>query len=200
MKNLITLILAVICSTTIAYGQTNVQDSLTGFWGIPFGCSESKAVEILKQKRLLPTKGFLSGVKELQTLTLDDANFGNRKSLSINLLFANNKFCRAKVYYDTDTPHIMDDFESVKKNLEAKYSQTETLSKFKSPYEKGDGHEETALRLGYAELICAWLFNNNSNIILATKNVKSGVYLEVCYQDDKLIGEAITLQNKNNDF
>src|SRR5689334_614639 len=128
---------------SVSSGKLTQHDTLKGFWGIPFGCSKTTLIQKLKEKGIA-TKDAKGG-----NLSVSEFEFAGRTYFFALFRIINNKFYQADLFFKTGTPHIADDFQSIKRGIDAKYFEGESYSNFKYPYEKGDEHEETALALGY---------------------------------------------------
>jgi hypothetical protein len=75
------------------------------------------------------------------------------------------------------------------------------IEEYKSPYEKGDGHEETALFVNKATIYNQWFFDNGDFIFVdVTYDKKEGhTYIEVVYVN-KPIADLYQAANKSKNM
>lgn len=178
-------------------GNLTERDTLKNFWGIPLGCSQTELLEKLK------TKGLTSEVKKTSAtgarVIIKDFVFARRTYFLAKFSIINNKLYEVALYYTTEQPHIIDDFNDIKEEIDAKYFVGESYSHYKYPYEKGDGHEESAISMGYGELSAYWVFAQNA-ISLQTEKVTSSNYIRLVYQHSRLIKEAKVESTRESDY
>jgi hypothetical protein len=111
-------------------------------------------------------------------------NFGRPKSNGDVLLWKNVKFAgrdadlffsfyNDKLYtvlavITVDKGNAFDTYNSIKDDMAAKYGEpTDNIEQYKYPYEKGDGHEETALYANAAKIFCRWVFDSGNYIYIS---------------------------------
>ena len=199
MKYFITfLLIALSVCTNKVYSQTTPsRDTLKGFWGIEFGATKENAIKILTAKSITATE---KSAGKITTLSVTNAVFANRKALVITLRFIDTRFFEATVNYDTKSPHIRSDFESIANGLDEKFFKGNRFANFKYPYKEKDEYEETALGGGYGKLESFWSFGNDNVIGLETKFLEKYSYVTLTYQDSKLWDEAHKESIKTSDY
>ena len=170
----------------LSFSQTEVD--VTGVLGIPFGSPKEKVNEVLiakGAKKDLASKAFLyTGV-----------SFGAYKNCMVIFSFINSKLYQALIMLPSDTEGTtLDRYEELNSELAKKYGKGETFSTFKYPYEKGDGHELTAIKIGKAEYNTYWIKQQGSLSTYITKDL----YIFIKYQDRTLIKEVVKEEDSKN--
>ncbi|SHG07797.1 hypothetical protein [Pedobacter caeni] len=184
-KHLITLLIVAV--STIAFSQTT---PITGVYGIPFGSSQETIISNMK------AKGYTRDLTEKENLTFKKVKFGAFNNCHLVFYMFKNKLFQGLILMIPDLDaKIIDRYEDVVEELSRKYGEGEPFTKFKYPYEKGDGHELTAIKLGKAEYKTFWA---KDEIGIITAYISSNLVVGVKYQDKNLIKEAVAEQNKSN--
>ena len=196
MKLLFTFLLL---TTVTSYSQ----ESLDGVWGIKFGTSVDSAKAIANKKTGTAPKISDEG----NVLTYSGCTFGSRKAELVKLLFWEKKLYGARIFFFPETdPEILSLYNNIKRDISEKYwSPQVSVESYKYPYEKGDGHELTAIKGGYSTIGSIWYFPESSKAagkgtILLT--VEPKIWIEMQYSDDNLSKEIDKKlkEKKNNDF
>lgn len=165
-------------------------DTLTGFWGIPFGSS----TETVK-KLMIAKGGKFSQKNSTKTfLMFTDVRFAGRTPVAITFGMVNNKMHTARVYYTAEVPNLtLDLYQDIKGELNTRYFvSTADYANFKSPYSEGDGYEISAIKLGAASYSCYWFFTRPGEQDPEVTNVlwleiDTDLYVILGYQDGRLI-------------
>ena len=126
--------------------------------------------------------------------------FSGRDAFFMILKFVNDKFYESHLLFETASPHIQDDFNSMSEELSRKYFKANQYEHYKYPYEKGDGHEESSITMGYGELSAYWIFKEKKGISLKTFKSSKTMYLSLTYQDGLFVDVALEEQIKTSDY
>lgn len=137
-------------------GISQTTKPIDGFLGIKFGTSKAATIAALKAKG-----GVLDG-KPGSDCMFTGINLGRRTSAGLMVSFFNNKVYEAAFFFKPDNdPEAIDYYNSLVSDISGVYGAGTPTKTFKSPYEDGDGHESTALEMGYASFFTNWKSNNN---------------------------------------
>lgn len=170
--------------------QTKTVD---GFWGIKFGANKQQVIDAIK------AKGGTLDVKSTteKSLVFDNIRFAQRKAYFLIIKFNNNKFYEAIVTFKPDESDLINEFETMAKELSNSYGEVEVYRNFKSPYEEGDGYETQAIRMGKADYAAFWKTVNaqNDNNYVSLRITKD-MLVRLGYQDGTLVKDAIAAQDK----
>jgi hypothetical protein len=156
---------------------------LDDFLDVPFGSS----AETVKQRISLRYDSiFDEANSNADTLFFNGISFGGRPTRFILLLFHENKFCKACVYFKSENESlVIPTYQAIKEEINKKYFKTkQDYENFKSPYEKEDGFTITAIAKDKADFSCYWNFlsdgieedyislkiNDDLDIVLAYEN------------------------------
>lgn len=170
----------------LSFSQTEVD--VTGVLGIPFGSSKEKTNQVMIAKG---TKKDLSSKSPMYT----GVAFGAYKNCMVIFSFINDKMYQAIIMLPSDVEGTtVDKYDELNSELAKKYGEGENLTTFKYPYEKGDGHELTAIRIGKADYTTYWIRQQGSLSTYISKNLD----IFIKYQDRALIKEAIKEQDSKN--
>lgn len=185
---------------TICYFSYSQVQNLEGFLGIKFGSSreEVKKSMLLRQDCKLDIQNSNENV-----LFFDNVNFGGRKTEYIIFKFVNNQFHTGAVVLKPELESkCIELYTKIKDELNEKYFVTDKdYENYKYPYEKGDGHAETAIAVGKAEFVSYWFFNQDTDGEIQNAisiQIKEDFNIVITYQDGKLITEAIKKQKESN--
>lgn len=190
MKKLILILFVLFFAT--GYSQTNV---LSGFWGIDFGSSVAQAKSILDSKK----GSTYSNESTKDKLIYTGGTFAGE---DISLILAN--FYKGKFYYGlvsinpSSESQLISTYEGLKESLSGKYFEPQnTVEKFDYPFERGDGHEITAIKSEKASFYSMWTFDNATILLIISKDAKIALfYTETA--TEKIIKEIEAGKNKND--
>lgn len=197
MKNLIYLVIGLLFINT-AKAQTT---TITGFIGIPFGCSKAEAKSKFLEK--YPEAKIYTDKPHIFTYT--DAKFGGRNTIAITLSFTDDdKFHTAVVCIDTPTDDdVFDLFDEITAEIDAKYRQHDFKNEFwKSPYDESDKDKYgvSAIKLGKCKLQSLWMFDiegkKDRNMIEVANNEFCNI--TITYQNEELISEQVARNKVKN--
>jgi hypothetical protein len=194
MKSLVTILIVFLFINS--HCQT-----LEGFLGVKFGSTIEEATKILSAKPGFKVNREFS---KPDILAFTDAPFAGRKSFLICLAFVNNKFHTGfAIIAPNLESQLIELYNGIKEELNEKYFKTTSdFKSFKYPYEDGDGHEETAIKLGKASFSSFWNFknpkgtNDENNII--SLEITESMKVKLTYQDGILIHEQVDKAKKKN--
>lgn len=144
-----------ICSLFLISIGLAAQDN-NSFWNLKYGSSRKQIeTQILKERGLSP---YNKGSENSKSLYYTDCTFSGEKVKFIGIDFVDDKFYEAVILLEpTSETVIFTMFNRLKNNLSEKYGDpTISRSKFKTPYEKGDGYEIQAIKAGKASFVAKW--------------------------------------------
>jgi hypothetical protein len=166
--------------------QEASKTKLTGFFGMPFGSSMEEC------RKVMLSKGGTLDKKSsnASALVFDAVTFGGRKTFFMRLEFHKNRLCNAKAFFKpVMEAKVFDLYNDIKADLTSKYPDLpQEFETYKYPYEKGDGHEITAIKLGKASVATFWVFADNNAISI---EIISDVVIKLTYEDAGLARKAI---------
>lgn len=191
------LLLLLCCSLFEMSAQT-----LTGFYGFRFGCSVDsiKKVMLAKPGCLLDQK-----YSNENLLIFGGTSFAGREVVLMKFSFINGKFHTGSVYFDPKMESkTISFYKEIRDELNEKYFKSkQDFEIYKTPYEKGDGYTESAIKLGKATFATYWSFKNpkqksdeGNNIISLEINERLRVVL--AYQDGVLFSESAEKDKSKN--
>jgi hypothetical protein len=193
------LLIAFLLFMTIS--SINAQ-SIDGFFGMKFGSSVDsiKKAMLSKQGSTIESK-FCTDSR----LVFTGLKFAGRNALLMRFSFVNNKFHTGTAAFTSDLESkVVDLYNDIKGEINEKYHQsTSDYEQYKYPYEKGDGHTETAIKLGKASFATYWFFKhpisgNKDYQNSITLEISSNLTISITYQDGMLINEAIEKKKEKN--
>lgn len=132
---------------------------LDNFLDAAFGSS----MEDVKQKISLRYDSvFDEANSNATTLFFNEIIYNGRATKFILLLFHENKFCKACVYFKTEGESVvLPTYQRIKEEINTIYYKTDAdYENFTSPFEKGDGFTLTAIAKGKADFCCYWNFTS----------------------------------------
>lgn len=155
-KAIIAILLS--CIMGIAFAQVN--QPLDGFWGIKWDSDIQTVKEAVKNKG-----GHELAIEDKDKL-LYSGFFGGDEA-RILFCFYKEKLYTALVIYPYEANKVIEKYLEVKSQLVEKYGKPKIdLENFKSPYYRGDGLEERALRINKAFFSAHWFFSDKNEIFL----------------------------------
>ena len=187
MKLLSTLFL------TLTYFVVNAQGTpkIDGFMGSDFGMTITQVKAVNADKNYDYPDGF-------KGLVVTNQSFAGFSDCSLIWSFTeSDKLFQGKVLTSPDLEaQAMSLYDKITAAISRKYGDGTRLESYDYPYEKGDGHWQTAFRLGKGHLMTVWKDENDNTI---TVKLDEDFYIIVTYWDAKLIDVAISEQNNKND-
>ncbi|MCX7775773.1 MAG: hypothetical protein N2067_06715 [Spirochaetaceae bacterium] len=137
--------------------------SATGFEDIVFGTSPDEARAAMKAKGYVASGQSLDG--ELLVLRYASVGFSGIIWDSAALSFLRNRFFESALVHYPSAGKAYESFQTLRKVLISKYGTPATdIEQYLSPYKKGDGKVEEALRKKAATIECRWKFRNGVEI------------------------------------
>ena len=79
--------------------------------------------------------------------------------------------------------------------IDGKYTEGKTYEYYDYPYEEGDGHWETAFKLGKGHLSTYWSFDDGNSLSM---QMTEDLSFTIKYQSSELIKEAIKKQKDSH--
>ncbi|MFZ2635543.1 MAG: hypothetical protein WAX33_04300 [Rectinemataceae bacterium] len=157
----------------------SAQQTLPGFWGLPWGTSSANIFASMLQK------GYASKSADAAGIIYENVKFSGRDCAIAFFLNKNQLYgSSVRIYPPRNTAY--ETYQSLKSDLVEKYG-TPTLSneKYKPPYEKGDGHTEMAISMNYAEISSGWRFADGNVILLLVSNddKTNNIKIEINYAE-----------------
>lgn len=189
MKKIVFLILVLFSF----YGfSQDTNKTLSGFWGIPFGSSIEQVKGIMKTK----TGTSISEESNSNLLIYNNGTFAGKDVDLIGLYFFKGKFYKSVVsLIPSSEARVFALYRELKDNLTDKYFIPNTdIETYDYPYEKGDGHEITALKLDKASIAAFWNFENGEISMVISKSATVSLF----YADSELEKQANGVEKEKN--
>ena len=168
---------------------------LDSFLDIPWGATQEDAAKIIEARPGLER----TDTKE-RMIKFKGGQFGGRNVDVWVLGFLDNRFHTAKILFYPRESHIIKDYGDIKQLLFEKYGKPSiNLHRFKYPYEAGDGHELTAIKLGKASICALWDFpvpGKKPNTI--SVEINETMAIELVYQNGELIDKVVKTNKEQN--
>ena len=179
---------------SLLFGLTQAQtNTLEGFLKSKWGSSTTEVKENNAGKGYLYYDG--EGADENNLIVLE-ADFAGESDCLIIWKFTSNKLFEGTVLISPDLKaRAMEQYEQMSSKISGKHGTGETYESYDYPYEKGDGHWETAFKLGKGNLSTYWNFDDG-NIISMT--LTENLSIRVTYQSTDLVSEAVRKQEADN--
>lgn len=111
--------------------------------------------------------------------------------------FINSQLYEVSFLHEVSEANLMSTFEEIRTDLDNVYGGGEFFEIYKTPYEKGDGYEITAIKSGKGEVTAFWRTPNaegNDNYI--SLEILPDLIIKLKYQDGTLIKRAIAARNE----
>ena len=184
-------------TTSIASGQ-----NIDGFMGMKFGSSSDVVKKIMLDK---PDCTLDKKNSTITRMVFDGIRFAGRKTLFVALSFIDDKLFNGSAYFKPDLESkTLDLYNEMREEINEKYYSTEfDFETYKSPYAKGDGHTEMAIKLGKANFAAFWTGKDpttgvaDSNAI--SLEISESLFIVLNYQDGKLARlNTIKTKEKNS--
>jgi hypothetical protein len=186
------LIFALLLFVSSIQAQTS---SLDGFLKSNWG--SSKAVVINNNS----TKGYNyyegEGIGE-NMLIATDADFAGTSGCMIAWFFTSDKLFQGTVLISPElSAKAMTEYSAMRAKIAGKYGAGDTYENYDYPYDEGDGHWETAFKLGKGQLSTYWVFDDENTLGM---ELTEDLDIKITYQSTELIGEELDKREAaNND-
>lgn len=106
------------------------------------------------------------------------------------------RFYGITVFYAADdSPKSLDLYKAIRSDVKQKYGETDyDVESYKRPYEEGDGHEYTAIRLGFATIGALWQFprgDKNATEGSIMLDIDKDLTITLNYRDGEIYREVL---------
>jgi hypothetical protein len=170
-------------------------EPLTGFLGVPFGATAKEATAVMS------ARGYGAPGVGKDTLVWVGSTFAGRNA-DLILGFFNDQFYFGIARIRTDRNKALLTYKAMAGDIETKYGKPDfDVEEYKSPYKKGDGHEETALYVNAAKIFKQWNFDNSDYIMIDLSYYKPDAtnYVAVSYSNYEITNKYSEAK-KNSDL
>lgn len=175
-----------------------MDSKIDGFLNILFGENKQSTIEKIKDR---------NGILDLEnsideSLVFDNIKFAGRETVFTAFHFVEDKFCRALVFLKANLESkTVDLYKQIKEEITTKYYKTtQDYENYEYPYEKNDGHTETAISLGKATFSSFWKFKNdksNEDDYISIK-IDENFHIIIVYENGELMKKYENNKNQNN--
>lgn len=183
MKSRLLIVLLSISTVVFAQTEANIEGSVTGFMKSVWGSTLQEVEQNNSGKGYV----YMDGFEDI--LAVSSVEFAGFDDCTIAWYFTSNQLFQGKVIY---TPSLearaMEEYDSFKSKIDSKYGLGERYEFYDYPYEKGDGHWETAFKIGKGTLFSYWM-DNEENII--TLKLDEDLNVTLTYQNSSLVEKAV---------
>lgn len=170
------------------------EDPISEFYGVKFGSTKAQVMS------KMTNKGFKPKSNNPSYLIYEKVKFLN-KEVSMIFKFVDDELFEGVVLFTPDLEsQLIRMYRSISDDVRMKYGKGRDYETYDYPYEKGDGHELTAIRLGKAQFTTYWGIQSvegtegkEPNTISLEIDPKG--YIALTYQDSERIAKAIAQQN-----
>jgi hypothetical protein len=192
-----TLVLVAFVWGNCAFAQDSTS-TMNGFLGIPFGVSPASVKKALSARA---GAKFDQKNSTKDVLIYDDVTVGGRKTSFVKFQFYKDQFYAAIAYYrPTLEARTIELYDQIKSDINSKYYVSDKdIKSFDYPYEDGDGHEITALRVGKATIVSGWVFpqkDGKENSIYL--RITDDLFVKLSYYCGVLSDQASREENQQN--
>jgi hypothetical protein len=175
-----------VCSLSL-YAQG--KDTLTGFYNFDW------STDITAIKQGLSTRGVKKVLQDDNSGYVILSTFGG-KDATIAFFLNDGKMYQGAVVYDYINNMAISTYTTIKSQLISKYgTPDEENENYYSPYYKGDGYEEQAIRLNKALISSIWKFVDGNEITVFIAKDLTTILL---YSNTKLSKEIENKQDEAN--
>jgi hypothetical protein len=170
----------ILCPASGASAQTPIR-----FADVPWGAPSSVA------KAQVRASGFtLDSVDKDGDLTFHGTVVG-RKAIGVILFTPDGKTVKARVSIVTPDDEARQVYATTVEALSRKYGEPYgNLEEFEYPYEKDDGHEETAIKMGKATIATLWRSPTDEGGTGVAVQISKQLNVEIIYEGPGWKGEA----------
>jgi hypothetical protein len=183
--------------SSLCYSQ-----GLEGFLGFKFGLGADSIKKVMLSK---PGCKIDQENSNKNMLVFKGIPFAGREVQFISFEFENNKFYMGTVMLNSPGEFkTVGLYNDVRSELNTKYfNASKTVEAYDSPYKKGDGNTETAIKLGKVNFSSFWYFKNPKStrkdiINSISLSITYKMLIKIIYQDGVLNAEAIELSKRKN--
>ena len=182
MKRLFTLL--ILLSPVMLVAQDSPK-RIEGFYGIKFGSTKAQSMETMKAKGAVQDVPLTTENR----VVYKSLTFAGRKSNLAAIYFVDDKLYQGTVFFIANNDNeALKLFDEVVNEIGELYPSQDVFKSFKSPYEEGDGHEVTAIKLGYATYTAFWNTpGSGESENFVSLEVTTEMNLKLTYQDGNLI-------------
>jgi hypothetical protein len=174
--------------------------SLKEFWGVKFGDSKDSAkAKVLMNHNIVP-----NSKSDGDIILFNAKTFAGEKCEYIAFCFVDNKFYKGVVFLSGDNnEETFDIYDRLKAKLSQKYrSPVKDIESYKYPYEKGDGHRVTAVKLGKASILCQWTISSDGVLdgyisMMITNDLSVGLQYEDALYSEIAKRKQLTKESKD---
>ena len=190
MMRKLTLTLAFSLLIGLIHAQTNTLDGfLKSKWG-------SSKAEVIENNSVKGYSYYESEDVSDDMLVVIDADFAGVSNCLIIWQFTSDKLFQGSV---SITPELsakaMTEYKNMRDKIDGKYTEGKTYEYYDYPYEEGDGHWETAFKLGKGHLSTYWRFDDGNSLSM---QMTEDLSFTIKYQSSELIKEAIKKQKDSH--
>jgi hypothetical protein len=170
-------------------------DPLTGFLGIPFGSTKDQVISAMSAR---------TTIKPLiwnDLIAYKNIRFSGRDAEAIFFYFYQDYFCASIVTIVPERNRALETYYAIKKDYYTKYGTPHwDREEYSSPYEKGDGYEETALFANKAKISASWDFDENNAILIQLEynNKEARCEINISYFEYKTSNKKQSVERANN--
>lgn len=131
-------------------------------------------------------------------LVATDADFAGTSDCLIAWFFTSDKLFQGTVLITPDlSAKAMTEYSGMRAKIAGKYGAGETYENYDYPYDEGDGHWETAFKLGKGHLRTFWSFDDGNSLSM---ELTEDLAIKIIYQSSELVGEELNKREAaNND-
>lgn len=131
-------------------------------------------------------------------LVATDADFAGTSDCLIAWFFTSDKLFQGTVLITPDlSAKAMTEYSGMRAKIAGKYGAGETYENYDYPYDEGDGHWETAFKLGKGHLRTFWSFDDGNSLSM---ELTEDLAIKITYQSTELVGEELNKREAaNND-
>lgn len=131
-------------------------------------------------------------------LVATDADFAGTSDCMIAWFFTSDKLFQGTVIISPDlSAKAMTEYSDMRAKIAGKYGAGETYENYDYPYDEGDGHWETAFKLGKGHLRTFWSFDDGNSLSM---ELTEDLAIKITYQSTELVGEELNKREAaNND-
>lgn len=169
---------------------------INGFLNISFGENKQNVIEKIKEKNGILD---LENVNE-DSLIFDNLKFAGRDTTFVAFHFVQDKFCRAMVFLKANLEsQTVTLYKHIKEEINERYYQTaDDFENYEYPYEKNDGHIETAISLGKATFSSYWTFKNNKENDYISVKIDENFHIIIVYESGQLMTDFENCKKQKN--
>lgn len=183
------IVIAILLSCIIGVTFAQVNQPLDSFWGIKWDSNIQTVKEAVKNKG-----EYELSIDDKDTL-LYSGTFGGGEA-RILFCFYKEKLYTALVIYPYEANKAIEKYLEVKSQLIEKYGKPKIdVENFKSPYYRGDGLEERAIRINKAFFSAHWFFSDKNEIFLT---ITPDLDVALKYTNKEAEEELVQAKQKKN--